>query len=123
MRRMIMNNSCIKGISPKIAPWNLNDNEPKKIKVAVTLTLSKEIEIYVDDYEAEDNIDEEGYQGKSYDFSNCDLDKALREQVVMPHEAYEKLQKCSSLAVNRKTLDIIEDLKGLEEDSYDIELD
>ena len=41
----------------------------------------------------------------------------------MSHEAYEKLQKCSSLAVNRKTLDIIEDLKWWEEDSYDIELD
>lgn len=33
MRRMVMNNSCIKGISPKIAPWNQNDNEPKKSKL------------------------------------------------------------------------------------------
>ena len=67
------------------APWNKIDPEPKKIKVTVSITLSKTVEIEVTDYTAEEDYDEDGYNGISYDYSECDLEQAVRDQVTLPN--------------------------------------
>lgn len=68
----------------KDAPWNEHLNKPVKTKVTVSMTLSKEVEIEVDDYK----IDDEG----NLDFSDCDLKAAVREQIYLPDEAGDNLE-------------------------------
>lgn len=63
----------------KDAPWNEHLKKPVKIKVTVSMTLSKEFEIEVDDY----NIEDDG----TLDFSDCDLKAAVRDQIYLPDEA------------------------------------
>lgn len=71
------------------APWNQVDTEPRKIEVTVSITLSKTVEIEVTDYTAEDDFDEDGYHGISYDYSECDLKKAVKDQVILPNSVGE----------------------------------
>ena len=67
------------------APWNQVDNKPQKIKVTVSMTLSKTVEIEVDDYTTEEEIDEEGNHNISYDYSECNIEQAVRDQVTLPN--------------------------------------
>ena len=67
------------------APWNQVDPEPKKIKVTVSITLSKTVEVEVTDYTAEEDYDEDGYNGINYDYYECDLEQAVRDQVTLPN--------------------------------------
>lgn len=71
------------------APWNQVDPEPRKIEVTVSITLSKTVEIEVTDYIAEEDSDEDGYHGISYDYSECDLEQAVRDQVTLPNSVGE----------------------------------
>ena len=71
------------------APWNKIDPEPKKIKVTVSITLSKTVEVEVTDYTAEEDYDEDGYNGINYDYSECDLEQAVRDQVTLPNSVGE----------------------------------
>ena len=71
------------------APWNKIDPEPKKIKVTVSITLSKTVEVEVTDYTAEEDYDEDGYHGIIYDYSECDLEQAVRDQVTLPNSVGE----------------------------------
>ena len=41
------------------APWNEKSNKPKKVEVTVSITLSKTVEVEVDDYSIEET-DEDG---------------------------------------------------------------
>lgn len=68
----------------KDAPWNEQTKKPVKINVTVSMTLSKEFEIEVDDYK----VDDEG----NLDFSDCDLKAAAREQIYLPDEAGDNLE-------------------------------
>ena len=72
------------GADTKNAPWNEETNEPIKITVAVSITLSKSVVVEVDDYEKIPDIDEEGHKGYEYNFDNCDLKKAVIEQIDVP---------------------------------------
>ena len=71
------------------APWNQVDPEPRKIKVTVSITLSKTVEVEVTDYTAEEDYDEDGYNGINYDYSECDLEQAVRDQVTLPNSVGE----------------------------------
>ena len=71
------------------APWNKIDPEPKKIKVTVSITLSKTVEVEVTDYTAEEDYDEDSYNGINYDYSECDLEQAVRDQVTLPNSVGE----------------------------------
>lgn len=71
------------------APWNKIDLEPKKIKVTVSITLSKTVEVEVTDYTAEEDYDEDGYNGINYDYSECNLEQAVRDQVTLPNSVGE----------------------------------
>lgn len=67
------------------APWNQSDPEAVELDVTVSITLSKNVKIYVDDYEKEDYMDEDGNYCVTYDFGDCDLREAVKEQIVLPN--------------------------------------
>ena len=71
------------------APWNQVDPEPRKVEVTVSITLSKTVEVEVTDYTAEEDYDEDGYNGINYDYSECDLEQAVRDQVTLPNSVGE----------------------------------
>ena len=71
------------------APWNQVDPEPRKIKVTVSITLSKTVEVEVTDYTAEEDYDEDGYNGINYNYSECNLEQAVRDQVTLPNSVGE----------------------------------
>ena len=71
------------------APWNQVEPEPRKVEVTVSITLSKTVEVEVTDYTAEEDYDEDGYNGINYDYSECDLEQAVRDQVTLPNSVEE----------------------------------
>lgn len=71
------------------APWNQEDTAPKKVKVTVSITLSKTVEVEVSDYTTEEEVDEEGNHNIYYDYSNCDLEQAVRDQITLPNSVGE----------------------------------
>lgn len=58
--------------------------DPKKIKVLVSISLSKEVEIEVTDYTSEIEIDEDGLEHEICEFCNSDLNGAVEEQIDLP---------------------------------------
>ena len=63
------------------APYNEEIIPDKEVEVTISVTLSKTVKITVNDY----TIDEEGY----CDFSECDLHKAVKEQIKLPQQLCE----------------------------------
>ena len=59
------------------APWNEVEQLPKDIEVTISVTVSKTMKVPVRDY----TIDEEG----NIDFSECDLKKAVEENIRLPN--------------------------------------
>ena len=59
------------------APWNEVELPPKEVEITVSVTISKTMKVPVGDY----IIDEEG----NIDFSECDLKKAVEENVRLPN--------------------------------------
>lgn len=70
------------------APWNQVDPKPRKVEVTVSITLSKTVEVEVTDYTAEEDVDED-YHGVTYDFSECNLEQAVRDQITLPNSVGE----------------------------------
>lgn len=77
------------GADTSDAPWNQEDPKPRTIEVTVSITLSKTVRIKVDDYIAEEYSDEDGYHGISYDYSECNLEQAVRDQITLPNNVEE----------------------------------
>lgn len=71
------------------APWNQVELKPKKVEVTVSITLSKTVEVEVTDYTAEEDIDEENNHNIIYDFSECNLEQAVRDQILLPNDTEE----------------------------------
>ena len=59
------------------APWNEGEVPPKDVEVTISAIVSKTIKVPVRDY----IIDEEG----NIDFSECDLKKAVEENIRLPN--------------------------------------
>ena len=59
------------------APWNEVELPPKEVEVTISAIVSKTMKVPVRDY----TIDEEG----NIDFSDCDLKKAVEENVRLPN--------------------------------------
>jgi hypothetical protein len=69
------------------APWNQKDFEEKDIEVTISVTLSKTVTISVNDYKIEESgLDEEGYYFEDIDFSECNLEEAVKEQITLPQD-------------------------------------
>lgn len=82
-RRVTMDNIPLGADVPE-APWNMEENTPMKVKVVISLTLSKSVYVYVDDYQKTEYKDEDGFPCASYDFSDSDLKAAVVQQVNLP---------------------------------------
>lgn len=65
------------------APWNQVDLPEKEIEVTISVTLSKTVKVSVNDYTVEEDTDEDG-RCLSYDYSDCDLHKAVEDQIYLP---------------------------------------
>lgn len=89
-RRKIMDNyNYPMGADTKDAPWNQADNPEREIEVTVSVTLSKTVKIKVSDYEITDSgKDEDGEYFEDINYSNCDLKRAVEEQITLPQDAY-----------------------------------
>ena len=106
----------------KNAPWNEIELEPKKIKVTVSITLSKTVEVEVDDYNVIDDINEFGHIHVD-DFSECNLEQAVRDQITLPNEAYNELHHAVFLTEDYKAKKSMEDLKDWTVDDFEVILD
>jgi len=60
------------------APWNIKENPPLKVRVAVSLTIDKEFEIVTSDYERDDLYDTVDFPG---------IAEEIKLSTVLPHEA------------------------------------
>ena len=69
------------------APWNEKSNKPKKVEVTVSITLSKTVEVEVDDYTTEET-NEDGCYGVTYYFDESNLEQAVRSQIDLPSKKY-----------------------------------
>lgn len=133
-RRLIKENNLITNIKRKKmdnynypvgadnadAPWNENIKTPQEIEVTVSITLSKTVKVKVDDYRVTlEERDEEGELYQVYDFYDCNLKKAVENQVILPNEAYKHvgypLFESSKKAYN--------DLKDWVVDDFEVNLD
>ena len=102
------------------APWNEDIKESQEVEVTVSITLSKTVKVKVDDYRvALEERDEEGELYQVYDFYDCDLKGAVKDQVILPSEAYKHvgypLFECAKKAY--------EDLKDWTIDDFEVNLD
>lgn len=71
------------------APYNQVDLPDKEIEVLVSVTLSKTVKIRVNDYKVVDyGKDEDGDYFEDIDFSECDLQGAVEDQIILPQEAH-----------------------------------
>lgn len=71
------------------APYNQVDLPEKEIEVLVSVTLSKTVKVRVSDYKIADcGKDEDGDYFESIDYSECDLQGAVKDQIVLPQEAH-----------------------------------
>lgn len=111
------------------APWNQVDLPEKEIEVTISVTLSKTVKVMVDDYEIDMDADEDG-RYLSYDFSNCDLNKAVEDQVVLPQNLAEFTERMFNHDLNLKAVgmprylkEAIEECKGWTVDEMECILD
>lgn len=78
------------------APWCQKDPPELEIEVLVSVSLSKTVKVKVKDYRILDENKDEGI-----DFSDCDLQEAVKSQIILPHEAYNYIKtntQCSNKA-------------------------
>ena len=69
------------------APWNKQDLNDREIEVLVSITLSKTVKIKVNDYKIIDfGVDEDGDSYEEIDYSECNLNYAVKDQVKLPNE-------------------------------------
>lgn len=108
------------------APYNQVDLPEKEIEVTISVTLSKTVKVMVDDYEVEEDADEDG-RYLSYDFSGCNLNKAVEDQVVLPQNLAEFTErmfnhdlKLKAAGMPRYLKEAIEDCKGWTVDEMEV---
>ena len=70
------------------APWNEVTKKSQKVEVTVSITLSKTVEIEVDDYTTEE-LNEDSIYNTIYNFDNCDLEQAVRNQIDLPSRVFD----------------------------------
>lgn len=108
------------------APWNQVDIPDKEIEVTVSVTLSKTVKVNVNDYKIDGGLDEDGPYYE-YDYSECDLHKAVEEQVVLPQNLAEYTERMFNHDLNLKAVGMpkylksaLEDCKGWTVDDFEV---
>ena len=108
------------------APWNQVESPEIEIEVTVSVTLSKTVKVIVNDCKVEEDADEDG-RYLSYDLSECDLHKAVEDQVVLPQNLAEFTEKMFNHDLNLKAAGMpkylrnaIADCKGWTVDNMEV---
>lgn len=102
------------------APFNEDVRMPKKVKVTVSITLSKTVDIEVSDYTTEDEVDEDGNHTTIYNFPEYVLKQAVEDQITLPNEAFDKLHPIVYLEGNPQDRHSLEDLKDWCVDDFEV---
>nr|DAO50618.1 MAG TPA: hypothetical protein [Caudoviricetes sp.] len=98
------------------APWNQEELPEREIEVTVSVTLSKTVKIKVSDYTITDSgKDEDGEYFEDVDYSDCDLKRAVEEQITLPQNAWDYIAPKS-----KKEVQAIFDLKGWNVDEMEV---
>lgn len=104
------------GADTKDAPWNQVDNSEREIEVTISVTLSKTVKIKVSDYTITDSgKDEDGNYFEDVDYSDCDLEGAVEEQIILPQNAWNHIAPSS-----KKEVKAIFDLKDWNVDEMEV---
>lgn len=108
------------------APYNQVDLPEREIEVTVSVTLSKTMKVMVDDYRVEEDADEDG-RYLSYDYSDCDLNGAVENQVTLPQDLAVFVERMFNQDLNLKSAGMpkhlrnaIEDCKGWTVDDMEV---
>lgn len=104
------------------APWNQVDLPEREIEVTISVTLSKTVKVMVDDYEVEEDADEDG-RYLSYNYDNCDLYRAVEDQVVLPQNLAEFTERMFNHDLNLKAAGMPKYLKDAIADCKDWSVD
>ena len=100
------------------APYNEVEPSEKEVEVTISVTLSKTVKIKVSDYEIIDSgKDEDGEHFEDIDYSNCDLKKAVKEQITLPQDGYLYVRG------DHENSKLIEDLSGWSVDDFEVILE
>lgn len=117
-----MSSNCPIGsdYDPK-APWNQEEQPEHEIEVTISVTLSKTVKICVDDYIVAEK-DEDG--NLDIDYSTCNLESAVKEQIYLPQEAGKLIQEGldANVIISANYGDIANDLKDWDVDDFEVEL-
>lgn len=107
------------GADTKDAPWNQEENPEREIEVTVSVTLSKTVKIKVSDYDIV-NIarDEDGNREEVIDYSWCNLERAVCDQIVLPQDAWGCIPPN-----NERNKKYISDLQGWSIDDFVVNLE
>lgn len=104
------------------APWNHEELPEEEIEVTVCISLSKTFKIKVDDYKAySGNYDDPRDVIKN--FTDCDLNKAVEKQVVLPHNLAEFTEKMFDHDLDLKAAKMPRYLKNAVEDCKNWNID
>ena len=110
------------GSDTKDAPWNQEELPEREIEVTISVTLSKTVKIKVSDYTITDSgKDEDGDYFEDVDYSDCDLNGAVEEQIYLPQEAGQLIKDFDIGTVKAKN--IAEDLSNWNVDEMEVILE
>lgn len=118
-----------------LAPWNEVEQDDELVEVIISQTLSKQVEVEVNDYEVDWDYDDDGNKIPELNFSNCDLrtptldqywtiDKILKEIPKLYYE-FSKFDLGNSYQMHEfkyKLLHLAENAKGWTEDETEVVL-
>ena len=114
------------GADTSNAPWNQVKLPEREIEVTVSITISKTVKVLVNDYKVDTSDDEDGIH-TFYDYSDCDINRAVEEQVALPHNLAEFTENMFDYDLNLKAVgmpkylkDAITDCKGWTVDEMEI---
>lgn len=68
------------GSDDSFAPWNEVEQDGELVEVTISQTLSKQVEVEVNDYEVDWDHDDDGNKIPELNFSNCDLKTPTLDQ-------------------------------------------
>lgn len=97
------------------APWNISSNPEREIEVKVSVTLSRNVKIKVSDYTTEVEKDEDGTH-ENIDYSTCDLESAVKSQIILPQELHKHV-----IATSGRGANILHDLKNWVVEDFNLE--
>lgn len=123
------------GSDNSFAPWNEIEQDGELVEVTISQTLSKQVEVEVNDYEVDWDYDDDGSKIPELNFSNCDLrtptldqywtiDKILKEIPKLYYE-FSNFDLGNSYQMHEfkyKLLHLAENAKGWTEDETEVVL-